>query len=72
MPNSISMSAGSVFAGWMMQKTGRYKAINLIFGIFLFVGASLISRMRENSGLMQSWLSIVRAEMCTHPLFISR
>ncbi|KAJ6567003.1 vacuolar amino acid permease [Mycena capillaripes] len=59
MPNSISLSTGSVFAGWMMHKTGRYKAINLIFGIFPFVGAVLISRMREDSGPLQSWLSII-------------
>ncbi|KAJ6509204.1 vacuolar amino acid permease [Mycena vitilis] len=59
MPNSIAMSTGAVFAGWMMHKTGRYKAINLIFGIFPFVGAVLISRMREDCGPLQSWLSIV-------------
>ncbi|KAJ7500461.1 major facilitator superfamily domain-containing protein [Mycena galericulata] len=59
MPNSVSMSTGSVFAGWMMHRTGRYKKINLIFGIFPFVGAVLISRMREDSGPIQSWLSII-------------
>ncbi|KAJ7729775.1 vacuolar amino acid permease [Mycena metata] len=59
MPNSVSMSTGSVFAGWMMHRTGRYKKINLIFGIFPFVGAVLISLMREDSGPIQSWLSII-------------
>ncbi|KAJ7932806.1 vacuolar amino acid permease [Mycena leptocephala] len=59
MPNSVSMSTGSVFAGWMMHRTGRYKKINLIFGIFPFVGAVLISRMREDSGPIQAWLSII-------------
>ncbi|KAJ7856901.1 major facilitator superfamily domain-containing protein [Mycena leptocephala] len=59
MPNSVSMSTGAVFAGWMMQRTGRYKNINLIFGIFPFVGAVLISLMREDSGPIQSWLSII-------------
>ncbi|KAJ6509153.1 vacuolar amino acid permease [Mycena vitilis] len=59
MPNSVSMSTGSMFAGWMMHRTGRYKKINLIFGIFPFVGAVLISLMREDSGPIQSWLSII-------------
>ncbi|KAJ6567026.1 MFS general substrate transporter [Mycena capillaripes] len=59
MPNSVSMSTGAVFAGWMMHRTGRYKNINLIFGIFPFVGAVLISLMREDSGPIQSWLSII-------------
>ncbi|KAJ7066838.1 vacuolar amino acid permease [Mycena belliarum] len=59
MPNSLSMSTGSLFAGWMMHRTGRYKKINLIFGIFPFVGAVLISFMRDDSGPIQSWLSII-------------
>ncbi|KAJ7184611.1 vacuolar amino acid permease [Mycena filopes] len=60
MPNSISMSTGSVFAGWMMYRMGRYKAMNLIFGILPFLGAVLMSRMREDSsGSAQSWLSVI-------------
>ncbi|KAF7314935.1 Vacuolar amino acid permease [Mycena indigotica] len=59
MPNSISLSLGSIFAGWMMHKTGRYKAINAIFGAFPFIGASFIASLREDSGWVQSWLSIV-------------
>lgn len=45
------MSVGSVFAGWMMHKTGKYKAINLIFGVLPFIGAAAIYRLREDSGL---------------------
>ncbi|PPQ99167.1 hypothetical protein CVT24_009258 [Panaeolus cyanescens] len=59
MPNSFSMSTGSVFAGWMMHKTGRYKAINLIFGAFPFIGATLIYTLREDAGPIRSWFSIV-------------
>ncbi|KAJ7765625.1 MFS general substrate transporter [Mycena metata] len=59
MPNSVSMSTGSVFAGWVMHRTGRYRKLNLIFGIFPFVGAVLISFMRQDSGPVQSWLSII-------------
>jgi hypothetical protein len=54
------MASGSVFAGWMMHRMGRYKAISLILGIFPFIGAVLISTMREDAGPLQSWLSIVR------------
>ncbi|KAJ3835167.1 vacuolar amino acid permease [Lentinula raphanica] len=59
LPNSISMSLGSVFAGWMMHRTGKYKLINMIFGIFPFIGTILISRIREDSGWIQSWFSII-------------
>ncbi|KAF8162661.1 vacuolar amino acid permease [Crassisporium funariophilum] len=59
LPNSLSMSTGAVFAGWMMHITGKYKTINLIFGIFPFLGAVLIYHLKEDSGPIQSWLSII-------------
>ncbi|KAI0312334.1 major facilitator superfamily domain-containing protein [Amylostereum chailletii] len=59
LPNSVSMSIGSMFAGWMMHRTGRYKMLNLIFGFFPFVAAVLITQMREDSGPIQQWLSII-------------
>ncbi|KII89467.1 hypothetical protein PLICRDRAFT_109347 [Plicaturopsis crispa FD-325 SS-3] len=59
MPNSVSMSIGSVFAGVMMHRTGKYKMINLVFGAFPFIGAMLIRFMRDDSGPIQLWLSII-------------
>lgn len=59
MPNSVCMSAGSLFAGWMMHRTGRYKLLNLIFGVFPFIGITFITLMRADSGPLQMWLSIV-------------
>ena len=59
MPNSISMSVGSVFAGWVVHATGKYKTLNLILGACPFIGAVLIYYIREDSGPIQSWLSIV-------------
>ncbi|KAK7437119.1 hypothetical protein VKT23_018743 [Stygiomarasmius scandens] len=59
LPNSISMSAGSMFAGWMMHRTGKYKLINLVFGIFPFIASVLIAQIHENSGWIQSWFSII-------------
>ena len=59
MPNSISMSVGSVFAGWVVHATWRYKTLNLILGACPFIGAILIYQIQEDSGPIQSWLSIV-------------
>ncbi|KAL4065072.1 major facilitator superfamily domain-containing protein [Scleroderma citrinum] len=58
LPNSIAMSSGSLFAGYMIHWTGKYKMINLIFGLFPFMGSLLITSIHENSGFFQSWLSI--------------
>lgn len=58
-PNCVSMSLGSLFAGWMMHRSGRYKRMNLILGILPFVGATLIYQLREDSSFIQSWFSII-------------
>lgn len=62
-PNSFAMSTGSLFAGWMMHKTGKYKLLNLIFGAFPFFGVIGICFINEDSGFIQSWFSIVRAHI---------
>lgn len=67
LPNSLAMSTGSVFAGWMMHKTGKYKMLNLIFGIFPFIGAIAICLINEKSGFIQSWFSIVSTRIV--PIF---
>ncbi|KAH9857446.1 vacuolar amino acid permease [Lenzites betulinus] len=58
-PNGISVSCGSLFAGWMMHRTGRYRRLNLIFGLFPFVATVLLSFMKEDSPPIQQWLSIL-------------
>ena len=45
---------------WMMHKTGRYRMLTLICGIFPFVSAVMIATMREDSHPLLQWLSIVR------------
>ncbi|KAI0294667.1 vacuolar amino acid permease [Multifurca ochricompacta] len=59
LPNSIAMSCGSMFAGWVVHRTGKYKFLNLIFGAFPFMAAVFITRMTEDSGPIQLWLSII-------------
>jgi hypothetical protein len=44
-----------------MHRTGKYKLINLIFGVFPFIATVLITLMREDSSPLQLWFSIVSA-----------
>ena len=44
---------------WMMHKTGKYRVLTLICGIFPFVSAVMIATMRENSHPLLQWLGIV-------------
>ncbi|KAF9223078.1 MFS general substrate transporter [Gyrodon lividus] len=59
LPDSIAMGLGSLFAGWLMHQTGKYKTINLIFGIFPLCGLIPIVFMTEDSGFIQRWFSVV-------------
>ncbi|GJJ11782.1 hypothetical protein Clacol_006020 [Clathrus columnatus] len=59
LPNSVSMSFGSLFAGYVMSSTGRYKLLDSIFGIAPFFATTLMSRLDENSGFFAQWCSII-------------
>jgi hypothetical protein len=55
------MSTGSLFAGWAIHKTGKYKMLNVVFGTFTFFAACLLAALREDSGTFARWASIVPA-----------
>ncbi|KAG8949464.1 hypothetical protein FRC04_008563 [Tulasnella sp. 424] len=59
MPNSISMSIGSLFAGYMMHHTGKYKSLTTMFGILPTFAALLLARLQKNSWAITQWLSII-------------
>lgn len=42
-----------------MHRTGKYKTINSVFGIFPFCGLIFIILLREDSGFIQQWFSII-------------
>src|SRR5262245_20668488 len=48
---------------WMIHRTGKYKIINMIFGVFPLVGTILMMQITEDSGWLQKWFSIV----CSSP-----
>jgi len=58
-PNAAAMSFGSLFAGWMLKKTGKYKALNVIFGIFPTAAAIMIANLHMNSPILAQWISII-------------
>lgn len=58
-PNSVSMSLGSLFAGWLMHRTGKYKTLNVVFGILPTIAAILIATLDERSPEWVEWGSII-------------
>ena len=45
---------------WIMHRTGKYKTLNLIFGLFPTLATILIATLNEGSPEWLQWLSIVR------------
>jgi len=44
---------------WMMKRYGRYKTMNMVFGILPFCAAILMTQMKETSSPAHLWLTIV-------------
>ncbi|KAJ2932391.1 hypothetical protein H1R20_g4690, partial [Candolleomyces eurysporus] len=59
MPHSVAMSTGSIFAGWIMRRTGEYKLLMLIAGFLPFIAGILFSTMTVNSPWYVQWFSII-------------
>ena len=58
-PNSVAIPLGSLFAGYMMHKMGRYKMLNLTLGWLPFIGAMMIASLRTDSPPLLTWICIV-------------
>ncbi|GAA6022956.1 hypothetical protein JCM11491_005482 [Sporobolomyces phaffii] len=59
LPNSIALSIGSLFAGYIIRKTGRYYYLIVITSFFPIIALSSFIFLDENSGFVHSWLAIL-------------
>ncbi|GAA5891699.1 hypothetical protein JCM6882_006171 [Rhodosporidiobolus microsporus] len=59
LPNSIALSAGSLFAGFVIRKTGRYYWLIVISSALPMIALASFCFLNEKSGWVQSWLSIL-------------
>ncbi|BGP16916.1 hypothetical protein JCM10213_007361 [Rhodosporidiobolus nylandii] len=59
LPNSIALSVGSLFAGFVIRKTGRYYWLIVITSSMPIIALASFCFLDENSGWVQSWLSIL-------------
>jgi hypothetical protein len=44
---------------WIMHKTGEFRKLMIICGIMPFVAGIFVVQMKESSGIVSKWLSIV-------------
>ncbi|EJU04497.1 MFS general substrate transporter [Dacryopinax primogenitus] len=59
LPNALASSTGSLFAGWIMSRTGKYKTLSNIFGIVPACAAVGIALMHSGTSQWLQWVSIV-------------
>ncbi|GAA5826575.1 hypothetical protein JCM11251_002435 [Rhodosporidiobolus azoricus] len=59
LPNSIALSIGSLFAGFVIRKTGRYYWLIVITSVLPIIALTSFCFLNEHSGWFQSWLSIL-------------
>ncbi|KAF8343830.1 MFS general substrate transporter [Cantharellus anzutake] len=58
-PNAMAASLGSLFAGWTIRKTGKYKMLITIFGICPTIAAFLIANLQMDSSPWAQWFNII-------------
>ncbi|KAF8505120.1 MFS general substrate transporter [Hysterangium stoloniferum] len=58
LPNSMAMSTGSLFAGWIMSTTGKYRIMDMVFGTCPAIATMLLTRLNENSAIFTQWFTI--------------
>uniref|UniRef100_A0A0W0FCR2 Major facilitator superfamily (MFS) profile domain-containing protein n=1 Tax=Moniliophthora roreri TaxID=221103 RepID=A0A0W0FCR2_MONRR len=56
---SIAISTGSVFAGWIMRRTGKLYTLTLCSAMLTILASVLIVFWNKNTGALHLWLDIV-------------
>jgi len=59
LPHSISISTGSVLAGWIMRRTGKLYALTLVSSFMTVLASILVTLWREESSAFHLWLDLV-------------
>ncbi|KAH9007070.1 vacuolar amino acid permease [Lactarius hatsudake] len=59
LPHSIALSSGSVFAGWIMRRTGKLYTLTLVSAALAVWSSIQIAMWSENSSQWHLWVDIV-------------
>ncbi|KAH9853757.1 MFS general substrate transporter [Lenzites betulinus] len=58
LPHSVAISTGSVFAGWVMRRTGKLYSLTLCSCLLTVFAASMVAMWNENSPAYHLWLDV--------------
>ncbi|OBZ77059.1 Multidrug resistance protein fnx1 [Grifola frondosa] len=59
LPHSVAISTGSVFAGWMMRKTGKLYTLTLCSSVLTVVATALVALWNDDTRAYHLWVDIV-------------
>ncbi|EKM59678.1 uncharacterized protein PHACADRAFT_87775 [Phanerochaete carnosa HHB-10118-sp] len=59
LPHSVAISTGSVFAGWVMRRTGRLYTLTLVSCAMTVVAAITVASWNDDTPTWHLWLDIV-------------
>ncbi|TNY24707.1 major facilitator superfamily domain-containing protein [Rhodotorula diobovata] len=59
LPNSIALSVGSLFAGWVIRRTGRYYWLIVVTSGLPVVALTSFIFLTESSGWFHTWFAIL-------------
>ncbi|KAF8205130.1 vacuolar amino acid permease [Pholiota molesta] len=59
LPHSIAISTGSVFAGWLMRRTGKLYTLTLVSCGMSVLASTLASLWSENSSSFHLWVDLI-------------
>ncbi|KDQ64740.1 hypothetical protein JAAARDRAFT_202035 [Jaapia argillacea MUCL 33604] len=59
LPHSVAISTGSVFAGWLMRRTGKLYSLTLGSVLLTVVAGILVSCWNSNTPTLDLWLDVV-------------
>jgi len=59
LPNSVALSLGSLFAGWIMRRTGKLYYLTIGSALLTVIACSMVATWNENTPTFDLWFDIV-------------
>lgn len=59
LPHSVAISTGSVFAGWVMRRTGKLYGLTLLSAMCTLYAGTMVAMWNDNSSQFHLWCDLI-------------
>ncbi|KAI0003006.1 vacuolar amino acid permease [Russula compacta] len=59
LPHSVAISTGSVFAGWVMRRTGKLYTLTLLSALCTLYASTMVAMWNDNSSKWHLWSDLI-------------